>query len=261
MPVTQFLSKKASVRLALPSELPVISHVLTLAFARDPALNWFGCVKDMIPDHNSTSSSAVKTMEHLNKFMFCLCKLTLVVGGVITVVVIPGEDKESGAEKGSRKETIVATALWLKPGQKLDSSVWNFVRINPWKLLLGWGWQGMKRIFFELSEVERTLEQSFQSQGLKPIDSWHLVVIAVDPNHEGQGYCSLMMKEGFTRTTPYPVHLEATTAKSRNVYAHFKFEVDEEHQFGKGQVDANGLAAQGERATGYPEWVMTKWHY
>ena len=34
-----------------------------------------------------------------------------------------------------------------------------------------------------------------------------------------------MMKDGFTRTNPYPVHLEATTAKSRDVYAHFKFEV------------------------------------
>jgi len=70
-----------------------------------------------------------------------------------------------------------------------------------------------------------------------------------------------MMKDGFTRTNPYPVHLEATTAKSRDVYAHFKFEVDEQHQFGKGQVDANGLAAKGEKATGFPEWVMTKWIY
>jgi hypothetical protein len=85
----------------------------------------------------------------------------------------------------------------------------------------------------------------------------------------------MLMREGFTRTSPHPVHLEATTARSRNIYAHFKFEVrlcgisysgflivfhqvDEEHQFGKGQVDANGLAARGQDATGVAEWVMTK---
>lgn len=35
-------------------------------------------------------------------------------------------------------------------------------------------------------------------------------------------------------------------------------QVDGEHQFGKGQVDADGLAATGGNATGITEWVMTK---
>ena len=34
--------------------------------------------------------------------------------------------------------------------------------------------------------------------------------------------------------------------------------MNEEHQFGVGAVDKNGLKARGEAATGYPEWVMTK---
>ncbi len=83
------------------------------------------------------------------------------------------------------------------------------------------------------------------------------------------------MKEGFARTSPKSVHLEATTVKNRDIYAHFGFEVefiqslfaqvclshaqiDEEHLFGKGRVDRQGLAAKGTAATGYPEWVMTK---
>jgi len=258
-------ARKASVRLALPSELPLVSHVLTRAFACDPAMNWFGSVKDMIPDHNSTSRSAVKTMERLNHFMTYLCKMTLMIGGIITIVVVHGEDKGTGTEDDpSTNEIIVAATLWLKPGQKVDSSVWNIVRSHPWKLLLGWRWNGLKRILFDFApKVERALDKSFQSRpgDIKPIDSWHLLLIAVDPDHEGRGYCSLIMRDGFTRTSPYPVHLEATTAKSRDVYYHFKFEVDEELAFGKGQVDANGVAAKGQKATGYLEWVMTKWNY
>ena len=34
--------------------------------------------------------------------------------------------------------------------------------------------------------------------------------------------------------------------------------MNEEHQFGVGAVDENGLKARGEGATGYPEWIMTK---
>ena len=39
------------------------------------------------------------------------------------------------------------------------------------------------------------------------------------------GYTSLLMDAGFRRTTPKPVHLEATKASTRNIYAHYGFEV------------------------------------
>lgn len=86
------------------------------------------------------------------------------------------------------------------------------------------------------------------------------------------------MRDGFERTKPKLVHLEATTIRSRDIYAHYGFEVrlldllyrpyqvtiypcgqvDEERQFGRGAVDARGIAAKGSAATGYPEWIMTK---
>lgn len=106
--------------------------------------------------------------------------------------------------------------------------------------------------------VERTLEKAFKARGLDRLDSWHLFEMVVDPSHQGRGYSSLLMEEGFRRTSPKPVHLEATTAKNRDIYAHFGFEVDEEHQFGVGAVDKDGIRARGKAATGYPEWVMTK---
>ena len=35
----------------------------------------------------------------------------------------------------------------------------------------------------------------------------------------------MLMEEGFRRTHPKPVHLEATTTENRDIYAHSGFEV------------------------------------
>lgn len=34
-----------------------------------------------------------------------------------------------------------------------------------------------------------------------------------------------MMKDGFERTSPKPIHLEASTAKSRDIYSRYGFQV------------------------------------
>ena len=39
------------------------------------------------------------------------------------------------------------------------------------------------------------------------------------------GYATLLMEDGFRRASPKPVHLEATTAFSRDIYLHYEFEV------------------------------------
>ena len=39
------------------------------------------------------------------------------------------------------------------------------------------------------------------------------------------GYATILMEDGFRRASPEPVHLEATTAFSRDIYLHYGFEV------------------------------------
>ena len=96
----------------------------------------------------------------------------------------------------------------------------------------------------------------------------------------------MLLKEGIRRASPKPIHLEATTANSRDIYARYGFEVslpliprvlyslsrntadaisllslqiNSEDWFGVGEVDKNGIKARGqEAATGFPEWIMTK---
>ncbi|RDX44026.1 hypothetical protein OH76DRAFT_1409523 [Lentinus brumalis] len=205
-------------------------------------------------------------MRNLSWFQEALLKLTVLVGGVVTVVVVPRTDAkdEAGAstikDKEKPDEEVVAVCLWLPPGKTLDVGPITVFRSGLLKVLRGWGFGGVKRVLFEFSPaVEHSLEKSFKARGLERLDSWHLLTVVVDPDHQKKGYSSMLMEEGFRRTSPKPVHLEATTPASRDIYARYGFEIDEVHHFGVGKVDKNGVKAKGEAATGFPEWIMTKW--
>ena len=94
------------------------------------------------------------------------------------------------------------------------------------------------------SAVEDSLDMSFKAHGQARRDSWHLVEIAINPEYEGKGdficlyaitifdganwvrgLCGLLMKDGFKRTFPKPIHLEVSTTKNRELCEHFGFEV------------------------------------
>ncbi|KAJ3874584.1 hypothetical protein F5051DRAFT_462497 [Lentinula edodes] len=125
---------------------------------------------------------------------------------------------------------IIGVTLWLKPGQSVDLGILDMIRSGGLKALWGWGFMGLKRVFLDFTPaVEQSLKKGFHSRNLDRLDSWHLLEMVVDPEFEGM-----------------------------DIYAHFGFEVDKEHQSGVGSVDENGMRARGEKATGYPEWVMTK---
>ncbi|KAK0472286.1 hypothetical protein IW261DRAFT_1508967 [Armillaria novae-zelandiae] len=244
----------ASVRIATRDDVEAAATVLMRAFSNDPAMNWWGCVKkeNEVTDCNSPCPSMVQTMERLLKFQCCLVKITMLVGGIVTLAVLPPNER-----KGER---VVAVSLWLKPGQNFDLPLTTLLKAGAGSVAMGWGIRGLKRLFVDFTpHVEDTLLKAFKARNLDRLDSWHLLEVVVDPDWQGKGLSSLLMNEGFARTSPKPVHLEATTVKNRDIYAHFGFEIDDGHLFGKGRVDRQGLAAKGTAATGYPEWVMTKW--
>ncbi|KAK0472274.1 hypothetical protein IW261DRAFT_1665696 [Armillaria novae-zelandiae] len=247
-------SINANVRIATRDDVEAAATVLMRAFSNDPAMNWWGCVKkeNEVTDCNSPSSSMVQTMERLLNFQRCLVKATMLVGGIVTLAVLPPSE--------GKEERVVAVSLWLKPGQTFDLPLTTMLKAGAWSVLMGWGIRGLKRLFVDFTpHVEDTLLKAYKAKNLDRLDSWHLLEVVVDPDLQGKGLSSLLMKEGFARTSPKSVHLEATTVKNRDIYTHLGFEIDEEHLFGKGRVDRQGLAAEGTAATGYPEWVMTKW--
>ena len=134
----------AYVRLAHTSELSQLSLTLTRAFARDPAMNWYGGVKEHVPSPDSTLPSAVDTMRRLRYFQEFLVKGMMLVGGIITVVVRPiVTSTENGTATETRQEKIVAVALWYRAGQDWKMSPLQLVRAGIVKnLLFGWGLRG-----------------------------------------------------------------------------------------------------------------------
>lgn len=260
----------AYVRPAEPKDYDEAAWAMTRPFVRDPAVNWYGCVKEMFDEDvdartisphtlNTLPKEAKHVVQKLYTFQRALLEATVLAGGLVTVAVIP---EPAGDGEQTPREVIAAVTLWLKPGQSMDFSVMTTIRSGLWKLFFTWGLTSVRRLQKEFGPaVERSLEKTFAAHNMDRWDSWHLLQTCVDPQYEGKGLCGLMMRDGFERSNPKPVHLESTTAKSRDIYAHYGFEIDEEHQFGQGAVDARGVAAKGSAATGYPEWVMTKWKY
>ncbi|KAK0235606.1 hypothetical protein EDD85DRAFT_771483 [Armillaria nabsnona] len=210
-------------------------------------------------------------MENLRRFQSCVVHATINAGGIITLALVP----KSGGESG---EQIIAVALWMTPGKTFDLSFSTLIKSGAFLVLMGWGYGGSRwRFFVDFTpHVEESLHKSFKSRNLDRLNSWHLLEMVVDPDWEGKGksycrqmlllityqdrlgFCSLLMKDGYSRASPKPIHLEATTPQSKDIYLHYGFEIDSEHAFGKGQVDEAGHPAKDAAATGYPEWVMTK---
>ncbi|KDR82723.1 hypothetical protein GALMADRAFT_238226 [Galerina marginata CBS 339.88] len=264
----------AYVRIAEPHEYSEAAWILTRGFAQDPCMNWFGSVKTMIPayrdipDYDAHPAAAKRALKNLHIFQTALTQATILSGGFITVAVIPNSNEDATQEAGTASgaapgEIIAGATLWLRPGQPLDFPLSTIIRSGIWRVLRGWGLTGVKRVLLDFSpQVEKTLEKGFKARNLDRLDSWHLLEMSVDPQYQDKGLGSLMMKDGFERTSPKPVHLEATTAKSRDIYAHYGFEIDEEHSFGRSAVNEQGLAVDSkDAAMGYPEWIMTKWNY
>ncbi|KAH9993719.1 hypothetical protein BJV74DRAFT_884319 [Russula compacta] len=267
----------AYLRQAKPSDIPALAAVYARAFARDPQMNWFGGVRALVPmdydhdhDHNdgndkgtdNARATARRTLKALRHFQLVLVRMALILGLVVVVVErCEDETKPDGKEgEEKEKERIVGGAMWLRPGTSMDPSPLTFVRISPWRSLWNWGIGGFKRTTVEYApKVEKIIDKEFAARGLKRLDSWHLFEIAIDPTCEGKGYCSLLVRDGLKRAAGKPVHLEATTPRSRDVYAHFGFELNEERRFGVGSVDEMGIAAKGKAAIGWPIFIMTKW--
>ena len=63
-----------------------------------------------------------------------------------------------------------------------------------------------------------------------PAKHWHLLLLAVDPQHQGKGYASKLLEEMFSRIDEggLPCYLETGGEKNVSMYQHFGFKVLEE---------------------------------
>ncbi|KAF8170776.1 hypothetical protein BJ912DRAFT_882564, partial [Pholiota molesta] len=56
-------------------------------------------------------------------------------------------------------------------------------------------------------------------------DTWYLQVVGTDPEYQGRGLVSLLVRDAFTYDPEATFTLEAATTKSRDQYEHLGFKV------------------------------------
>jgi len=107
-----------------------------------------------------------------------------------------------------------------------------------------------------LPKVEHATNAAFHARQRNESDSWYLVQVGIDPKCAGKGYGSMLMRHGFQRASSMPIHLEATSTTTRDIYLHYGFVVETECCFGVGEVNSKGIKAKKKEAGGHNEWIM-----
>jgi len=206
----------------------------------------------MVSSANTRDKRDLNTIRKLRYYEESVLRLMLLVGQV-DVVVVPLSD---GREK------IVASTMWIEPGVKADPSFIQLIRMKTFRVLRSWGFGVLKRFYLEFTpRTEQVKKRTFASKGEDVNNAWYLVIVATDPDHEGHGYASMMIRARFKKIEPRVIHLEASSPRARDIYSHLGFELGEEISYGKGKVDEFGIPARGEMAVGITSFVMAKWSH
>lgn len=112
-------------------------------------------------------------------------------------------------------------AAWLPPG-RVYPSVIQVIMSAPIDLL----------ICFLNGGLDLASELNFQASMQRrnaPKDHWHLGPIGVDPNYQGQGLASRLIRPMLERTDAegMPIYLDANSEEAVAIYEHFGFQVKE----------------------------------
>ncbi|KAF8164672.1 hypothetical protein BJ912DRAFT_255845 [Pholiota molesta] len=248
-------SLKLYVRLATQEDVEDIVDVIHRAFMHDPVLNYFGSVKKLLDETVDT-----KECSHRRIFLKFLLVACFLGGGRITVIVDPNP---SSNIQTSQHGKIVAASFWLPPGKRLATwMVPTIVRAGALSVVKNWGLRGVLRIAIDYQGTcHSQLHRLFTRKGadMSVDDTWYLQMVGTDPEYQGRGLMSLLVRDAFTYDPQATFTLEATSAKSRDQYEHLGFEDCISIKFGQGKSDPQGLKAKGDNAAGLEIWGMTKW--
>lgn len=193
----------------LPKDYAAAGGVLGRAFFDDPL--WLA----LIPDPQTRQT-------RLARMFAGLTKTTAAANGVAETT--PGSE---------------AVALWLPPGKGLGW--WPMVRSG----------MAMPRFVMTLSSHDRRRMMAVLRQGdqrrreLMPNPHWYLEALGVDPERQGVGLGSALVRAGMQRADrdQTPVYLETETESNVRFYEHLGFDVVE-------QTIAAGL--------NLPLWLMVR---
>jgi GNAT superfamily N-acetyltransferase len=118
---------------------------------------------------------------------------------------------------------LEGVAMWLPSGQ-IDRTLWRNFRCGKLALLI-------KAIWHKNPRQRANGEYSRAAHKRRaPFPHMYLQLLGVDPEHQGKGYSSLLLKAMFERTDKdgLPCFLETQAEKNVGIYKHLGFKVVEE---------------------------------
>ncbi len=147
-------------------------------------------------------------------------RLELLVG------MLTGAVKATAAARGVAETTpgVDAVALWLPPGRNIG--FWAMVRSGfalP-RFTMSLPAKDRNRMMAVLRQLEE------RRKALMPDPHWYLTTIGVEPERQGEGLGSTLLRSGIRRADHENTSIFLDTETSGNVafYQHFGFEVIEE---------------------------------
>lgn len=144
----------------------------------------------------------------------------------LLVRMFTGLTKATVAARGVAEKTpeLNGVALWLPPG--CDIGLWAMARSGfamP-RFVMSLPRQDRKRMMTVLSQIEE------RKQALMPEPHWYVAAIGIDPDHQGKGLGSALMRYGIARADrdKTPIYLETETESNVGFYQRLGFDVIEE---------------------------------
>lgn len=113
-------------------------------------------------------------------------------------------------------------AVWLPPNTT-HSSVWGAVVSGGILVPFKMGWIKPMKTYSFIAKRHKELA---------PFPHWYLSSIAVDPEHQGKGFGSFLLRSMLEKIDKYgvPCYLETQNPKNVPLYEHFDFELIEDAQ-------------------------------
>lgn len=180
--------------------------VLTSAFLNNPIGVW------QIPDE----SERLVILPNM-------WKVTLCIGLKLGEVYAPSKNLEG-------------IAMWLPP-EIVDVSFWKFIKCGGLKLPFKFGLRRIRKML----HVQR-FHDSTRKKYIDP-PYWHFGPFGVDPEFQGKGYGSKLLRPMLARIDEddLPIYLETNKEKNVQLYQHFGFEIAEEKTIPQTEITNWGM--------------------
>jgi GNAT superfamily N-acetyltransferase len=114
-------------------------------------------------------------------------------------------------------------AVWLL-SKYYPMGIWNLLRAVPLPDLFGFAVSGAMK----MNAMGRYVDEVHHR--LAPFNHWYLLLLGVDPQFQGMGYASRLVRPMLSRADQekLPCYLETNDPKDVTIYQHFGFKIIEE---------------------------------